>query len=85
MCEGGGSYLRVQYSALVIDATGRLEENSTGTNLTNRKALRQMDKVEDKCGKQGCEEVSTGTVWGSLRYHTCDNHREEIEALVDRE
>ncbi len=29
-CEGGGSYLRLQYSALVIDAVGRLEENSTG-------------------------------------------------------
>ena len=29
-CEGNGSYLRVQYSALVIDATDRLEENSTG-------------------------------------------------------
>lgn len=30
MCEGNGSYLRVQLSALVIDATDRLEENSTG-------------------------------------------------------
>ena len=32
-CEGGGSYLRVQYSALVIDAIDRLEENSTGPNF----------------------------------------------------
>jgi hypothetical protein len=32
-CEGSGSYLRIQYSALVIDATGRLEENSTGPDF----------------------------------------------------
>lgn len=34
MCEGGGSYLRVQYSALVIDAIDRLEENSPGPDFT---------------------------------------------------
>ena len=33
MCEGGGSYLRVQYSALVIDAISRLEENSDGPDF----------------------------------------------------
>jgi hypothetical protein len=38
------------------------------------------------CGKAGCKKQATGDpVWGSLTYYTCEDHRAEIEALVDNE
>lgn len=41
--------------------------------------------VVEQCGKANCGKPSTGTVWGDLLYHTCDEHRAEIEARVDGE
>lgn len=38
-----------------------------------------------QCGKTGCSNPSTGTVRGDLVYQTCEDHRAEIEALVDSE
>ena len=39
----------------------------------------------EKCGKVGCTRPAIGHAHGSLRYSTCDEHRAEIQALVDRE
>jgi ArsR family metal-binding transcriptional regulator len=38
-----------------------------------------------RCGKQGCKALATKTVWGSLKYETCDQHYEEIRALCKDE
>lgn len=37
------------------------------------------------CGKAGCGKPSTQIVWGSLKYYPCDDHYQEIKALVDSE
>lgn len=52
-----------------------LEEQVKETKLNSR-----------MCGKTGCGKPATGDpVYGSLTYYTCDEHRAEIEKLVDNE
>jgi hypothetical protein len=37
------------------------------------------------CGKTGCAKPGTHIIQGSLLYHSCDEHVEEIQTLVANE
>ncbi len=52
------------------------------------RTLEQAEReVIRTCGKQGCQNLSNGEpiLGGGIAYYTCDEHRAEIEELVDGE